>query len=140
MMTLLDQSMAELSGAFRRGDVSAVDIARASLARIEERRDLNAFLFVDADTVLKAAGALDQKRASGASLGALAGVPIAIKDALCTHDAPTTCASKILTRRGPDGRPSTPATGFRPLGASLHHKHGPKARYCRKKQLSSVGA
>src|SRR5688500_3587095 len=47
-------------------------------------------------------------------MGPLAGVPIAIKDALCTHDAPTTCASKILTRRGPDGRPSTPATGFRP--------------------------
>jgi aspartyl-tRNA(Asn)/glutamyl-tRNA(Gln) amidotransferase subunit A len=114
MMALLDQSMSELSGAFRRGDVSAVDIAKASLGRIREKQDLNAFLYVDEDTVLSAAEKLDEKRSSGATLGALAGVPIAIKDALCTHDAPTTCASKILTRRGPDGRPSTPATGFRP--------------------------
>jgi aspartyl-tRNA(Asn)/glutamyl-tRNA(Gln) amidotransferase subunit A len=114
MMALLDQSTSELSGAFRRGDVSAVDIAKASLGRIREKQDLNSFLYVDEDTVLRAAEKLDEKRSSGATLGALAGVPIAIKDALCTHDAPTTCASKILTRRGPDGRPSTPATGFRP--------------------------
>jgi aspartyl-tRNA(Asn)/glutamyl-tRNA(Gln) amidotransferase subunit A len=114
MMALLDRTMGELSGAFRDGQVSAVEIAKASLAQIREKNDLNAFLFVDDATVLDAARALDQKRASGAALGPLAGVPIAVKDALCTHDAPTTCASKILTRRGPDGRPSTPATGFRP--------------------------
>jgi aspartyl-tRNA(Asn)/glutamyl-tRNA(Gln) amidotransferase subunit A len=114
MMALLDKTMGELSGAFRNGDVSAVDIAKASLGQIREKRDLNAFLFVDDDVVLAAATALDAKRASGATLGPLAGIPIAIKDALCTLDAPTTCGSKILTRRGPDGRPSTPATGFRP--------------------------
>jgi aspartyl-tRNA(Asn)/glutamyl-tRNA(Gln) amidotransferase subunit A len=114
MMAMLDQSMRELSGAFQRGDVSAVEIAKASLGRIREKQHLNAFLHVDEDNVLSAARKLDEKRSSGAKLGPLAAVPIAIKDALCTRDAPTTCGSKILTRRGPDGRPSTPATGFRP--------------------------
>jgi aspartyl-tRNA(Asn)/glutamyl-tRNA(Gln) amidotransferase subunit A len=59
---------------------------------------------------LHAARALDERRTRGDALGPLAGVPIAIKDALCTHDAPTTAASRILTRR-PDLPIDSPDVG-----------------------------
>jgi aspartyl-tRNA(Asn)/glutamyl-tRNA(Gln) amidotransferase subunit A len=76
---------------------------------------VNAVLHVARDAALQAADAVDGKRARGEPLGKLAGVPIAIKDALCTTDAPTTCASKILTRVGEGNSAGTdPDHGFRP--------------------------
>jgi len=110
----LDLTMGELAATVARGDVPALEIAKASLDRIAAGRELNAFLSVPEAPLLAAARSIDERRARGEKLGPLAGVPIAIKDALCTHDAPTTCASRILTRRGPDGRPSTPENGWRP--------------------------
>ncbi|HEY3495158.1 MAG TPA: Asp-tRNA(Asn)/Glu-tRNA(Gln) amidotransferase subunit GatA [Polyangiaceae bacterium] len=110
---LLDLSITELADRVARGDCSAAEVARAALARIEEKRDLNAFLSVSDTAVLAAADAVDARRKRGEPLGPLAGVPIAIKDALCTTDAPTTCGSRILTRRGPDGRPGNPSSGWR---------------------------
>jgi aspartyl-tRNA(Asn)/glutamyl-tRNA(Gln) amidotransferase subunit A len=93
-----------------KGEVSAEWLATESLARIEGDRDLNAFLNVARDAALEAARKVDAARASGEPLGKLAGVPIGIKDALCTVDAPTTCASKILVRANGAG----PADGYRP--------------------------
>jgi len=114
-MTLsLDSSIPELAAGVQSGAVSALDLTRAALERIDAQRDLNAFLHVSEQAALAAAESIDRRRASGEKLGPLAGVPIAIKDALCTLDAPTTCASKILTRRGADGRPSNPERGWRP--------------------------
>src|SRR5688572_4893630 len=111
-MTLsLDSSIPDLAAGVQSGAVSAVELTRAALARIAEQRELNAFLHVSEQAALAAAERVDQRRASGDKLGALAGVPIAIKDALCTLDAPTTCASKILTRRGNDGQPTNPEHG-----------------------------
>jgi aspartyl-tRNA(Asn)/glutamyl-tRNA(Gln) amidotransferase subunit A len=112
MASALDLPVAELASAVKKGDVSALELARAALERIHERSALNAFLHVSEAPVLAAATALDQKRARGEALGPLAGVPIAIKDLLCTLDAPTTCGSRILTRRGPDGRPGDTAAGW----------------------------
>jgi aspartyl-tRNA(Asn)/glutamyl-tRNA(Gln) amidotransferase subunit A len=114
MSELLDLPISELRGRVARGECSAVEVARQALARMERQKALNAFLSVPAEAVLAAAAAVDTKRKQGEPLGPLAGVPIAVKDALCTTDAPTTCASRILTRRGPDGRPSTPESGWRP--------------------------
>jgi len=114
MAAPLDLTMGDLAATVARGDVPALEIAKASLDRITAGHELNAFLHVPEAPLLAAARSIDEKRARGEKLGPLAGVPIAIKDALCTHDAPTTCASRILTRRGPDGRPSTPANGWRP--------------------------
>jgi aspartyl-tRNA(Asn)/glutamyl-tRNA(Gln) amidotransferase subunit A len=114
MSELLDLPIAELAGRVARGDCSAVDVARQALGRMEEKKSLNAFLSIPSEAVLAAAATVDAKRAKGEALGPLAGVPIAIKDALCTTDAPTTCASRILTRRGPDGRPSDPRSAWRP--------------------------
>ena len=114
MENALDFPVAELAAAVKKGDVSATELARGALERIRAKSSLDAFLHVSEEPVLKAAADLDRRRAKGEKLGALAGVPIAIKDALCTTDAPTTCASRILTRRGADGRPGNAAAGWRP--------------------------
>jgi aspartyl-tRNA(Asn)/glutamyl-tRNA(Gln) amidotransferase subunit A len=114
-MDLLDLSIADLADKVQTGAVSARSVTEAALARIDRSSDLNALLYVSRETALAAADAVDAKRARGEQLGKLAGVPIAIKDALCTKDAPTTCASKILTRASDDSRGGTdPSQGFRP--------------------------
>src|SRR5262249_42198940 len=59
---------------------------------------IRAFLFVDEQATLAQARAVDEKRSRGEPLGALAGLPVAIKDVLCTKGQPTTCGSKILQR------------------------------------------
>lgn len=87
----------ELADRVARGEISAVDVARAAIARIVARdRELHAFLHVDAEGALAAAAAIDRARAAGEPLGPLAGVPVALKDNLCQRGVPTTCASRIL--------------------------------------------
>ncbi|HEX3344890.1 MAG TPA: Asp-tRNA(Asn)/Glu-tRNA(Gln) amidotransferase subunit GatA, partial [Polyangiaceae bacterium] len=67
------------------------------LARIRAADgDLHAFLHVAGDAALEQARALDTRRARGEDLGPLAGVPVAVKDALCTRGIPSTAGSKIL--------------------------------------------
>ncbi len=89
-------SVDALTRAFRAGETTAVAIAEASIARTR-RLDggLNAFLTLD-DSLLDAARALDARRARGEPLGALAGVPVALKDALVTRGLRTTAGSRIL--------------------------------------------
>src|SRR4051795_5847177 len=78
-------------------EVSSVEAVRAHLDRIEAvDADVHAFLHVAADNAVRTATAIDQRRAAGEPLGALAGVPIAIKDVLATQDMPSTSGSKIL--------------------------------------------
>jgi len=112
MSDLLDLSIADLAQRVQGGQVSAEEVTRASLARINATRSLGAFLHVARDAALAAARSIDERRARGERLGALAGVPIAIKDALCTLDAPTTAGSRILTR-DPDA-PIEAAGAWRP--------------------------
>ncbi|HEX5102118.1 MAG TPA: Asp-tRNA(Asn)/Glu-tRNA(Gln) amidotransferase subunit GatA [Polyangiaceae bacterium] len=113
-MAALDLPVFELSEQVRKGEIAAREVAQAALSKIAEQGSLNAFLHVSEASVLGAAAELDARRQRGETLGPLAGVPIAIKDALCTSDAPTTCASRILTRRGADGKPGDAASGWRP--------------------------
>jgi aspartyl-tRNA(Asn)/glutamyl-tRNA(Gln) amidotransferase subunit A len=87
--------VASVAEAVRAGEVSAVEIADAVLAKIAGDRS-GAYLDVDAERTRAMARAVDEKRARGEALGPLAGVPIGLKDVLCTRDARTTCASKIL--------------------------------------------
>jgi len=106
----LDRSTADLADLVARGEVKAELVATLVLDRIAaQNAALGAYLTVQRDETLAAARAIDEKRARGEPLGPLAGVPIAIKDALATRDVPTTAASRILTRDGAD-----PARGFRP--------------------------
>ena len=79
------------------GDASALSVLEESLARIRARNDeLNVFLYVDEEGARAAASALDERVARGENVGALAGVPVALKDNLCQTNIPTTCSSKIL--------------------------------------------
>jgi aspartyl-tRNA(Asn)/glutamyl-tRNA(Gln) amidotransferase subunit A len=81
----------------RKGELRAVEIAEATLASIDARDPaLHAFLEVARSHVLEQAKAIDAKRARGEALGPLAGVPIALKDAICTRGVKTTSGSKIL--------------------------------------------
>ena len=93
-------TLLELRDQIRARQRSAVEVVRASLERIEQAKSLNAFNSVWADRALEQARDVDAGKhgggCAGGGGGALAGVPIAIKDNLCTSFGTTTCSSKIL--------------------------------------------
>jgi len=92
-----DLSAIDLVAAVRQGDLSAVQCTEAFLNRIQYCNGaINAFLHVDRAGALACAESIDVRRRSGQPLGPLAGLPVAVKDALCTADLPTTAASKML--------------------------------------------
>ena len=102
----------ETAALVRAGERSAVDALEQSLAVIAAREpELHAFNLVLADEARAAAAAIDTRVAAGEDPGVLAGVPIALKDNMCTRGIPTTCSSRIL-----DGwRPPYDATVVRLL-------------------------
>lgn len=76
---------------------SAVEITQEALDRIQAvEPHLNSFLSVTAERALEQAQQVDAKIAAGEEIGMLAGIPIAIKDNMCTKGITTTCGSKIL--------------------------------------------
>ena len=90
-------SAAALADAVRRGERSARSLVEAALGGIAARDpELHAFLHVAADGARADADAVDEKVRAGEDPGPLAGVPVALKDNLCTRGIPTTCASRIL--------------------------------------------
>jgi aspartyl-tRNA(Asn)/glutamyl-tRNA(Gln) amidotransferase subunit A len=116
MMTDLTRlTAAELAKAIATGEASAVEVTQAHLDRIAAVDPVvHAFLHVDTDGALAAAGTVDERRNRGEDLGPLAGVPLALKDVMTTVDMPTTCGSRIL-----DGwRPPYDATVTRKLRAA----------------------
>jgi aspartyl-tRNA(Asn)/glutamyl-tRNA(Gln) amidotransferase subunit A len=89
---------ARIAEAVRGGDRSARSVVEAALEEIDRRdAEVHAFLHVCADEARGAADALDAAVAAGRDPGPLAGVPVALKDNLCTRGIPTTCASRILS-------------------------------------------
>ena len=91
------QSARSITVSVSTGESSAVDVVSQHLARIEEREEeVHAFNLVLHDEALQSAERVDERIAAGEQVGPLAGVPIALKDNLCTRGIPTTCSSNIL--------------------------------------------
>ena len=96
-MKILELSATELAKKIKAGEITAEEAAKASLAQIaKEDQKIRAYLTVDEEKVLARAKEVDNGIRSGKYTGPLAGVPIAVKDNICTKDMRTTCASKIL--------------------------------------------
>ena len=90
-------SAAQIASGVRSGTLKAVDVLEQHLGRIAAREgDVHAFNLVMADEARAAAAAIDAAVAAGNDPGPLAGVPLALKDNMCTRGIPTTCSSKIL--------------------------------------------
>lgn len=90
-------SIRELHQQLVKKERSAVEITQEALERIQALEPkLHSFLCVTAERALEQAGAVDAKIAAGEEIGLLAGIPVGIKDNLCTKGIPTTCASRIL--------------------------------------------
>ena len=92
---LHDLDVTQLAGALCRHEVSALEVARHFLTRIEAQADLGAFLATDPEATLAQARAADARLAAG-DTAPLLGVPIAHKDIFVTRDFPTTAGSKML--------------------------------------------
>jgi aspartyl-tRNA(Asn)/glutamyl-tRNA(Gln) amidotransferase subunit A len=89
------KSVAELGRMLATRKVSALELARLHLERLERHRDINAFLDVRPEVTLAQARAADDRIAKGES-GVLTGVPIAHKDIFVTRDFASTAASRVL--------------------------------------------
>jgi aspartyl-tRNA(Asn)/glutamyl-tRNA(Gln) amidotransferase subunit A len=91
------ESAAELARSVRAGERRAVDVVEAHLARIAATDEVTgSFLRVAREQALEEAAAVDADVAAGKDPGRLAGVPVAVKDNICTQGLETTAASKIL--------------------------------------------
>ncbi len=96
-MNVIEMTAAQLSAAIRAGKTTAVEAAEAVLSQIEkEDKKYNCYVTVDRDGALAQAAAVQEKIEAGELTGPLAGVPVAVKDNICTEGLRTTCYSKIL--------------------------------------------
>ncbi len=90
-------SAGHIAAAVRTGEQSARVAVDEALAAVDAREgEVHAFNLVLADEARAAADGVDRQLAAGHDPGPLAGVPIALKDNLCTRGVPTTCSSRIL--------------------------------------------
>ena len=90
-------SIRTLHGQLVRKERTAEEIVRETLDRIERvEPKVKSFLHVTADLALAQAKAVDRKIAAGEEIGLLEGIPVAVKDLICTKGIPTTCGSRIL--------------------------------------------
>ncbi|MGD1805618.1 Asp-tRNA(Asn)/Glu-tRNA(Gln) amidotransferase subunit GatA [Dapis sp. BLCC M126] len=90
-------SISELHQQLISKERSAVEITQEALERINQLEPkLKSFICVTAEKAIEQARQVDAKIATGEEIGPLAGIPIAVKDNMCTQGIPTTCGSKIL--------------------------------------------
>ncbi|UDY37117.1 Asp-tRNA(Asn)/Glu-tRNA(Gln) amidotransferase subunit GatA [Dermatobacter hominis] len=91
------RSASDIAAGVRTGELSALEVLDDHLARIALREsEIHAFNHLTEEAARAAAADIDRRVAAGEDPGPLAGVPVAIKDNLCTSGVPTTCSSKIL--------------------------------------------
>ena len=145
-MDLMDISARELAQRIRQKDISPVEAVQAALDRIEQRRQLNAFITVAADQALAAARQAQAQVMAGAPLGPLHGVPYSVKDLTLTAGVRTTMGCRLYQDFVPQedavavarakaagailiGKTTTPEFGHKPsptaplFGRTLHPTH-----------------
>lgn len=96
-MRITEMTATELGKQIKAGEVTAEEAARAVLQQIKALdKEIGAFVTVDEEAALKQAQEVQRLIEQGALSGPLAGVPVAVKDNICTAGLKTTCSSKIL--------------------------------------------
>lgn len=96
-MNLMKLTAVQLSDKIKAGEVSVLDAVHAAFDAIEEKDgEINAFVLTDRERAEKQAELIQKKIDSKELTGPLVGVPVAVKDNICTKDMKTSCASKIL--------------------------------------------
>lgn len=96
-MSILDLTASGLSAKIKAGEVTAMQAVEAVFDKIAEKEELlHCYVTLDKEGAMKRAEAVQKKIESGELTGPLAGVPVAVKDNLCTAGMLTTCSSKIL--------------------------------------------
>lgn len=98
MKPLTSMTASALSALLQAKEISSVELTNAFLQQIESRDcEIGAYLTVCAASALQTAASIDNRRVNGEKLPALSGIPMAIKDNICTRGIRTTCASKMLS-------------------------------------------
>jgi len=96
MTKLTDLKISSARDGLNAGDFTAVELAQAHVAAMEEARSLNAFITETPDIAMERAKQSDERRAAGNTAGPMDGIPVAIKDLFCTEGVLTTAGSHIL--------------------------------------------
>ena len=96
MGKLNDLTIAEARDGLAAGDFSAAELTEDCITAMEAARNLNAFITETPEIARERAATSDARRARGEALGALDGIPIAVKDLFCTTGTLTSAASHIL--------------------------------------------
>lgn len=96
-MDITSLTAVELGKKIKAKEISVVDAVKASIEQIEKvEKDVHSFVTIDREGALERAEDVQKLIDDGTLTGPLAGVPVAIKDNMCTKDMLTTCSSKIL--------------------------------------------
>jgi aspartyl-tRNA(Asn)/glutamyl-tRNA(Gln) amidotransferase subunit A len=118
MTDLTQLTIAEARDQLAAGECTSVQLTEAYLKAMEAGRDLNAYITETPDVALQRAKESDARRAKGETLGAMDGIPVAIKDLFCTEGVLTTAASHILDGFVPPYE-STVSANLRAAGAVM---------------------
>ncbi len=96
-MSLFEKTASELCKMLAAKEISSVELTKDVYARIDEVEDkIGAYITQTRELAMSQAKAVDEKRAAGDEMSALAGIPLAVKDNIGVRGVPLTCASKML--------------------------------------------
>ena len=96
-MDITNLTVYELQEKLAKQELTSEEIVQAYVDRINAKeKDVKAFVTTLCDEALTQAKEIDEKRKNGEKLSSLAGIPIGIKDNMCTKGVKTTCSSKML--------------------------------------------
>lgn len=95
-MNYLDMNLWQVKELLDKGEVTSEQLTSMCFEQIEKTKEINALLSLCKESALKTAKEIDEKRKKGEKLGALAGIPVVLKDNINYINTKTTCASKFL--------------------------------------------